>query len=381
MTYIGNTWHKHISNGILAGFVTAICDRLIEGTSHGWLVGLSFILRDGMRYGLLATLLSVLLLSDQGSILPSEIIAWSWRRFWRFLSQREHLKNSLLVLLTVGLAYGISYGFNTGLSGGLSNGLANGVAFGIGYALSLALCYWLILGLFQGLSAESIDNRQRIKPNEGIRRSMRNMLIIAIIGICVGMFIYIGSNTLYTSLKNGIRTPLSQVFTTAAPPPSTSTRGFTVVAQKPAGTSPKKRQTTQPSKVKTSSSNNFFKGALEGWQIGLRYYWIAGLVTGLLAALLSGGLACLRHGVLRLLLWRSRSLPLDTPHFLDYAAERILLRKVGGGYIFLHPLLRNFFASLPTEHPRNGRATRLAGSHKSSAGNALDGQIKLVRVL
>jgi hypothetical protein len=32
--------------------------------------------------------------------------------------------------------------------------------------------------------------------------------------------------------------------------------------------------------------------------------------------------------------------------FLDYAAERIFLRKVGGGYIFVHRLLLEYFASL-----------------------------------
>jgi len=32
--------------------------------------------------------------------------------------------------------------------------------------------------------------------------------------------------------------------------------------------------------------------------------------------------------------------------FLDEAAERLLLRKVGGGYIFVHRLLLDYFASL-----------------------------------
>jgi hypothetical protein len=31
--------------------------------------------------------------------------------------------------------------------------------------------------------------------------------------------------------------------------------------------------------------------------------------------------------------------------FLDYAAERILLRKVGGGYIFIHRMLLEYFAA------------------------------------
>jgi len=80
--------------------------------------------------------------------------------------------------------------------------------------------------------------------------------------------------------------------------------------------------------------------------IGLIPGLIAGLSVGLLAGLLIGGLACLRHSVVRLLLWRSRAIPLNYPRFLDYAAERILLRKVGGGYIFVHRLLLEYFASL-----------------------------------
>lgn len=38
------------------------------------------------------------------------------------------------------------------------------------------------------------------------------------------------------------------------------------------------------------------------------------------------------------------------PPCLDYATERILLRKVGGGYIFVHRLLMEYFASLEDNH-------------------------------
>jgi hypothetical protein len=34
---------------------------------------------------------------------------------------------------------------------------------------------------------------------------------------------------------------------------------------------------------------------------------------------------------------------------LDYAAERIFLRKVGGGYIFIHRMLMEYFAALEAE--------------------------------
>ncbi|HZT98124.1 MAG TPA: hypothetical protein VFA10_00605, partial [Ktedonobacteraceae bacterium] len=73
-----------------------------------------------------------------------------------------------------------------------------------------------------------------------------------------------------------------------------------------------------------------------------------GLSAGLLFGLLMGGWACLRHYVLRFLLWRAGAMPWNYSRFLDYAAEHILLRKVGGGYIFVHRLLLEYFASLDT---------------------------------
>jgi hypothetical protein len=75
---------------------------------------------------------------------------------------------------------------------------------------------------------------------------------------------------------------------------------------------------------------------------------IMGLSVGLLAGLFNGGLACLRHFILRILLWRSGALPWNYPHFLDTVAECILLRKVGGGYIFLHRLLLDYLVGLRT---------------------------------
>jgi hypothetical protein len=59
-----------------------------------------------------------------------------------------------------------------------------------------------------------------------------------------------------------------------------------------------------------------------------------GLAFGLGGGLLKGGDAYLQHYVLRILLWRNGYAPLNYIRFLDYAAERVFLRKVGGGYIF-----------------------------------------------
>jgi hypothetical protein len=56
------------------------------------------------------------------------------------------------------------------------------------------------------------------------------------------------------------------------------------------------------------------------------------------------GLAFVQHWVLRLLCTLSEVAPWRYACFLDYATERILLRRVGGGYIFIHRMPLEYFA-------------------------------------
>jgi len=70
------------------------------------------------------------------------------------------------------------------------------------------------------------------------------------------------------------------------------------------------------------------------------------LAFGVSVGAFLGGLAVLQHCVLRFLLAVSGDIPWNLVCFLDYATERIFLRKVGGGYIFIHRLLQDYFASL-----------------------------------
>ena len=85
---------------------------------------------------------------------------------------------------------------------------------------------------------------------------------------------------------------------------------------------------------------------LSVWSVGGLYSTLAvGLGVGLFGALNAGGQACLEHLALRILLVRNGSIPWNYVKFLDYAAERILLRKVGGGYIFIHRMLLEYFAA------------------------------------
>jgi hypothetical protein len=57
------------------------------------------------------------------------------------------------------------------------------------------------------------------------------------------------------------------------------------------------------------------------------------------------GINIFGHYLIRLLLFTGQQIPLALVNFLDYAAGLILLRKVGGGYIFAHRMLLKYFSS------------------------------------
>jgi hypothetical protein len=80
----------------------------------------------------------------------------------------------------------------------------------------------------------------------------------------------------------------------------------------------------------------------EGTWRSLKMAMIFGLSVGLMA----GGLFAVKHVILRLGLRQSRSAPLQYVAFLEEAKELLFLRQVGGGYIFAHRLLREYFESL-----------------------------------
>ena len=76
---------------------------------------------------------------------------------------------------------------------------------------------------------------------------------------------------------------------------------------------------------------------------GFAYGACAGLTTATVMWLWYGGFALIQHGVLRALLRIKRESFCDLK-FLDAAANRGLLHRVGGGYMFLHPTLLEHMA-------------------------------------
>jgi hypothetical protein len=57
-----------------------------------------------------------------------------------------------------------------------------------------------------------------------------------------------------------------------------------------------------------------------------------------------------QHYILRVMLWRNGFAPLRYVPFLNYAADLLFLRKIGGGYMFIHRMVLEHFAALEITH-------------------------------
>jgi hypothetical protein len=194
--------------------------------------------------------------------------------------------------LGAGLCYGLVYAVGLGMVhpdlGGIGIGLLTGVVF----ALISAAVAWLRGGLV-GSSLEA-----SVAPNQGIWRSARAALIACLVtGVCLTVIVGLGVGLLFIGSNLLI-------------------------------------------------DRDFGKALRIGLANSLAFGSIYGLGTGLIVGLTFGGYAFCSHFALRLVLWGGGAMPWRMVPFLDHCARRLLLRKVGGGYMFPHQLLREYVASL-----------------------------------
>jgi hypothetical protein len=216
-------------------------------------------------------------------VAPSENLQWSWR------TARRRVRSALAIGLFLGIGLGV-----LGVRFGGSSEWAVGAVFALVFGLGGVLFGLGVVGLTTG------ESTSQGSPNEGMRRSAQSALTSALIFCLLGGLGSIPFTALafwvITWIQHGVHNP----------------RGALAI------------------------------GLVLGLMYGLPVVLFAALVVGLA----KGGLACLQHLVLRWLLWRSDCAPWRYAAFLDYATERIFLRKVGGGYIFVHRLLQDHFAEL-----------------------------------
>jgi nucleoside phosphorylase/DNA polymerase III delta prime subunit len=282
--------HEHAYNGLLVGLICWLGWSLHAAVkplfSFGLLLGWDEGLRYGLVFGLAGALTSILIKSKKGEIRPTEIVVWSWRDLGRRLFEPGHLKSGVLIAITVGLVTVLSYG-------AIRNAWLTAVGYGSSVALLIFFDYWLLVSLAREISSDRLQEEHRIRPNQGIKCSAHNSFRAAILSGLIGCI--------------------------------SATIDICILI------------------IITKYILHLHHYDINNVPICILLF---GLACGLLGGLLHGGLACLQHFVLRWLLWCNRSIPWNYPHFLDYAAERVLLRKVGGSYIFFHDLLLRYFATL-----------------------------------
>jgi hypothetical protein len=80
------------------------------------------------------------------------------------------------------------------------------------------------------------------------------------------------------------------------------------------------------------------------WKDVLQIWLLLGLLFGPGVGLYFGWATVIKHYTLRLVLYLDGSMPLNYVRFLDYCVDRVLLRRVGGGYMFIHRTMMEHIA-------------------------------------
>lgn len=286
------TWLRgQVMRGLHAG-LTLLSVGVVGALLVGGLVGIASGAAVGLPTALLVGLTLALyfgFVHGVREIQPFERLAWS----------TAHLRQGLAGALRrgVGLALALAsvaaavWGAAAPLRFMAEVFVANLVAYGVLFSLALA-----VLG---GLRGEVVPDR--LAPNQAIRSSARNATrVAAVVGLAVAL-------------------PLLGITFALGPPPAPPVDTREALA------------------------------ATSLWRREPAIFFVlvevcVGATIGVFAGLHRGGLAVVEHGLLRVLLAVTGRLPLRVVALLDEAVERALLRRIGGGYIFIHDELREHLA-------------------------------------
>jgi serine/threonine protein kinase len=274
---------------VIAWLTVGLSILLIERQINGPIYALVYGLSSGISFALISLTLG----AQMADIHLTERMSWTWKNMKRGLFNKHHFRITGWLICITMICFVPVYGWIEGP----------------GFALCIVLSYWLLLGLYQGMAQERIEDQDRRFANQGIHRSLRNSVIMGTIGGAI-----IGSIGILTSLLilwliwliDRVSYDLNSFALSFGPP--------------------------------------------------------VGINGALLICILTGGLAIWRHYVIRWLLWRSHTLPWKAPQFLDDATARFLLRRVGGGYSFAHRLLLDHLAD--TEATPKASASPLPLPHR-----------------
>lgn len=310
-------WYALISRG-LAG--------LIGGLAFGIVLQLSAITIRWMSHSLVVAAGAGLLAGLAIGLI--DILRFEWPYRPRRPSRAWPYRLAVINMLGVGLVVSLIIYPAGGIFGAVASGLVAGLIFGL-------------RGRWQTLTTD-------IQTVEAFNWSWRKALRGASLGLLLGLI-----ESIIVSVIEGT---LLGVFAGAIIALTFGLLGAVVEGLRYTITETK----SWPNQgIRLSFRNALLMGAV-GTMIGFPIFWLAqgfgldipkALIRslcsfGVMAGAWYGGVDVLQHYTLRFLLWWRGYMPWNIAHFLDYGAERIFLRKVGGGYIFIHRLLLEYFARL-----------------------------------
>ena len=334
------TWLNNRKTELIYTILSRLIGGLIIGLIGGIIIGIIGSIMYGVKDGIGDGLLGGAIIGIPGMILDS----------FRVLSPKTSAKleriNELLEVLI--------YGIMGGIMGAIIISWSDGQIFNLRIGMIDGLVGGLIGGSFWGIRRAYQFNDGDIRSVERLTWSGRSAIQGSISGIVIG--IIIGSIGWFTdrlqflvmdgsiyALIGGLSGGLSGLVIEGL-------RGTSVNA---------KNKVNQGIEL---SLKNSAIGALIGMSIfgiiGLLFWGVVGemigliifiVVGGFIAFLWYGGQDAIQHYTIRILLRVTSQIPLRLPRFLDYAAQIILLRKVGGGYIFIHRMLLEHFADMYEE--------------------------------
>jgi hypothetical protein len=255
--------------------------------------------------------------------------------------------------------------FATGVGVGLIVGSAAWLAFGLAFGARIGLAFGLAVGLVLGLDAGTAKRRRKldIRPVEQVRWSWPQLLIGLAVGLVVGLAGGLGA-ALVLGFGGGLGFALGAVV------------GGALIGGLRSSLQDDRAVPNEGIKRSAKHALRFgFAAALAagligglagllgvglaiGLGIGMAGAMAGGLAIGLVTETHTGISACLQHYAVRAELVHAKIAPWRYGSFLEAMTYRLLLRRNGSGYLFVHRLLREHLAD-SVDGPRTGSDVKL----------------------
>ncbi|MBX7079213.1 MAG: protein kinase [Nannocystaceae bacterium] len=284
-------------HGALSLGVGALGSAMLTGTFMAATVGLrAGLWSAALTFAIAASFVAAV--AGVTTIRPVYRLVWSWAH-WRAGLRGAAVRagsGAVAVAAVASIVWGAAAGWSFGLA-----------VFGVQLGLWLLLL-GLVFGTLAGLHADDLGDR--VRPNLGTYRSCENFTRVSVLLVIV---------------VGGVQALLTML-APVGPDPTTDALLTNAARDAPALAAMTQLWRDDP----------------------VRFQWI-GVVgstasVAYLAGILAGGYAAVQHASLRMLLWASDRLPLRLVTALDDAVRRGLLRRIGGGYLFVHRTLQDELA-------------------------------------